>query len=109
VLLDDVAVARMAAEDGERGTVRANSLVLRCGQPYQLTAPDVIALAEVRDALERRIELLLGRANTLVGVAERRLVSGALLLFPRGHDPFVSPLNARIHIDRLAAWLRRPG
>jgi len=53
VLLDDVAVARMAAEDAERGAVLSNALVLRRRERYELAAVDVVALAEVRNALER--------------------------------------------------------
>src|SRR5436853_4388119 len=98
VLLDDVAVARMAGKDGERRAVLANALVLRSRQPHEPAALDVVALAEVRNALERGVELLLGGTDPFVGVTERRLISGALLLFPRSHDPFLSPVNARIHI-----------
>lgn len=91
MLFDDLAFARVPAEDGERHPILPNTLVFRRRERDELSALDVVALAEVWDALERWVELLLGRTDTFVSSAERRLVLGALLLFPRSHDAQFSP------------------
>ena len=88
VLLDHFPVARVTGGDEERLAVGSDALVLRRRQPDRLVAAHVVALAEVRDALERRIEPSLRRADLLVRVATGRLVLGARLFVPGRHGGF---------------------
>src|SRR5206468_525012 len=85
VPLDYLAVGRVAGDDKEGRAVVPDALVLVGREANRLVTPNVVALAEVRHPVDRRLELPFRGADLLVRVTKGRLVFGAFHLLPGRH------------------------